>query len=202
MSDESIFRAAAVVAAVALLVAPYRQAISRYVAAATEAAKQHRATIARFAAAALLIAAAWGKVTLPRLPASAPVVINVEEPSVEMQQLVSPIASAISSLPISDRMLWANVWSKAAIVAAGDAVSAEVVFTDTRSLRLFTVLSLDIAWRRIGQHAPGSVPGLRDAVEAAYNTALGLDVLPVDKTVRDRYVEFCKAVAWAGVNKG
>jgi hypothetical protein len=119
-----------------------------------------------------------------------------------MQQLVRPVADAMKSLPMGDRMLWAQTWSKAATVVAGDAVTTEVVFTDTRSLRMFTTLAIEIAWRRIGQHAPGSVAGLREAVEAAYGQAIGVDVVSVTADVRSRYAAFAKAVAWAGVNGG
>ena len=123
-------------------------------------------------------------------------------PSVEMQQLVKPVADAMKSMPAGDRMLWAQTWTKAGVVVAGDAVTTEVVFTDTRSLRAFTALALDIAWRRIGQHAPGSATGLREAVEAAYGQAIGVDVVSVTADVRSRYAAFAKAVAWAGLNGG
>lgn len=202
MNDESVIRLAAVVAAVALLAAPYWERLSGWLSQAAEAAYAERATIGRIAAALLLIAAAWGKLPTPRLPTAPAATVDVETPSVEMQQLVGPVADVLKSLPMSDRMLWAETWNKAALVVAGDAATAETAFTDTRSLRLFTVLAIDIAWRRIGGHQPGSVPGLRDAVEASYNTAVGRDVVPVDKSVRDRYVEFARAIAWAGVNNG
>ncbi len=202
MSDESVIRLAAVVAAVALLAAPYRDRIAGWLSTAAQACYAERATLGRIAAALLLVAAAWGKLPMPRLPAAAAVSVNVETPSVEMQQLVKPVAEALKSLPMGDRMLWAQVWSKAAVVVAGDAVTTEVAFTDTRSLRMFTTLALDIAWRRIGQHQPGEIPGLRDAVEEAYNTATGRDVVPVDAAVRQRYCDFAKAIAWAGMNGG
>jgi hypothetical protein len=202
LSDESVIRLAAVVAAVALLAAPYRDRIAGWLSTAAQACYAERATLGRIAAALLLIAAAWGKVPLPRLPAAPAVSVNVETPSVEMQQLVKPVAEALKSLPMGDRMLWAQVWSKAAVVVAGDAVTTEVAFTDTRSLRMFTTLALDIAWRRIGQHQPGEIPGLRDAVEEAYDTATGRDVVPVDAAVRQRYCDFAKAIAWAGMNGG
>ena len=202
MSDESVIRLAAVVAAVALLAAPYRDRIAGWLSTAAQACYAERATLGRIAAALLLVAAAWGKLPVPRLPAAPAVSVNVETPSVEMQQLVKPVAEALKSVPVGDRMLWAQVWSKAAVVVAGDAVTTEVAFTDTRSLRMFTTLALDIAWRRIGQHQPGEIPGLRDAVEEAYNTATGRDVVPVDAAVRQRYCDFAKAIAWAGMNGG
>jgi hypothetical protein len=100
-------------------------------------------------------------------------------------------------LPAADRALWASLWTRAGVVAAGDAVTAQVAFTDTRGLRDFTALSVDIGWRRIGKHAAGSQESLRAAVEAAYGSALGKDVVPVTSELRGRYVEFANAVAWA-----
>jgi hypothetical protein len=119
-----------------------------------------------------------------------------------MQQLVTPVAEALRSMPAGDRMLWSQTWTKAGVVVAGDAVTTEVAFTDTRSLQAFTRLAVDIAWRRIGGNAPGSNEPLRKAVEAAYKAALGADVVPVTADVRARYVELTKALAWAGVGRG
>ena len=201
MTDE-IIRTAAVVAAVALVAAPYWPHVAKYLAEAAETARRHWPTIGRAVAACLLIAAAWGKIPMPSLPTAPSVTVVVETPTVEMQRLVTPVAEAMRSMPAGDRMLWARTWNKAAIVVAGDAVTTEVVFTDTRSLRGFTVLALDIAWRRIGQHAPGSNEPLRAAVEAAYGQAIGTEVVPVTADLRARYGAFAKAVAWAGVNGG
>lgn len=201
MSYDAAIRTAAVVAAAALLAAPYRDQLAGWLSAAAKAAKARGPVIARVAAACLLLAAGWGKIPLPQLPAAAPAV-TVETPSAEMQTLVQPVADALSGASAVDRALWAEIWSKAATVAAGDAVTTEVVFSDTRSLRAFTALAVDIGWRRIGGHVPGSNESLRRAVEAAYATALGKDVVPVTADVRARYVAFCKAVAWAGVGKG
>ncbi len=202
MSDDSVIRLAAVVAAVALLAAPYRETIAGWLSQAAEACYAERSALSRIAAALLILAAAWGQIPMPRLPAAPAVTVDVETPSVEMQQLVKPVAESLKALPMGDRMLWAQTWNKAATVVAGDAVTTEVVFTDTRSLRLFTTLALDIAWRRIGQHVPGSNEPLRTAVEAAYGQAIGTEVVPVTPDVRSRYAAFAKAVAWAGVNGG
>jgi hypothetical protein len=202
LNDESVIRLAAVVAAVALLAAPYRDAIAGWLSAATEAASKHRSGIARLAAAGLLIAAAWGKIPMPRMPEGAAPSIVVETPSVEMQALVQPVADAMKGMPAGDRLLWAQVWTKSGVVVAGDAHTTEVVFTDTRSLRAFTALALDIAWRRIGQHAAGSNEPLRAAVENAYGQVLGKDVVPVTADMRARYVELAKAIAWAGQKRG
>lgn len=194
--NDNLFRFAAVALAAALLAAPYRQQIQALAYRAMEAVRAKAGLIGRIAAAGLLIAAAWGKVPLPTLPSVAPQV-SVATPSDEMQRLVTPVADALRSLPASDRALWAALWTKAAVVAAGDAVTAQVAFIDTRALRDFTALAVDIGWRRIGKHAPGSQESLRAAVEAAYGSALGKDVVPVTSELRARYVEFANAVAWA-----
>jgi hypothetical protein len=191
-----------VVAAVALLAAPYWQHIAALAAEAVGTATKHRAALGRFAAAGLLIAAAWGKVPLPSLPEGKVPTIVVETPSVEMQAVVAPVAAAMASMPAGDRLLWAQTWTKAGVVVAGDAVTTAVVFSDTRSLQGFTALAMDIAWRRIGQHVPGSNEPLRQAVELAYAQVLGKDVVPVTADMRARYVELAKAIAWAGQNKG
>jgi hypothetical protein len=202
VSHESLVRTAAVVAAAALLAAPYRQQIAGYLAKAAEAAKAHGALAGRIAAAALLIAAAWGKVPMPSLPSTPAVpVITVDAPSSAMRATVQPIADALKAAPLGDRMLWANLWSKAATVVAGDELGTEVVLTDTRALRMFTTLALDIGWRRIGENKPGTYAGLRQAVEKAMGDTLSLDARPIDVETRAKVVELYKAIAWAGTAK-
>lgn len=202
MSHESLVRTAAVVAAAALLAAPYRQQIAGYLAKAAEAAKSNGPALGRIAAAALLIAAAWGKVPMPSLPSTPAVpVITVDAPSPAMRATVQPIADALKAAPLGDRMLWANLWSKAATVVAGDELGTEVVLTDTRALRMFTTLALDIGWRRIGENKPGTYAGLRQAVEKAMGDTLSLDARPIDVETRAKVVELYKAIAWAGTAK-
>lgn len=203
MSHDEIIRTVAVVAAVALLAAPYRQQIAGYVAQATEAAKQHGSTLGRIAAALLIVAAAWGKIPLPSLP-SAPAIpaVTIDTPSSAMQSTVRPIADVLKVAPMGDRMLWANLWSKAATVVAGDELGTEVVITDTRALRMFTTLALDIGWRRIGDHKPGSYAGLRQAVEKAMSDTLGLEARPIDAETRAKVVELYRGIAWAGMAGG
>lgn len=206
VTTDALFRTAAFVAAVALVGAPYwslaAQAGISIARAAYEAAKARKQGLARFAAAGLLVAAGWGKIPLPTFAVPATASLEVETPSDAMQQTVQPIANAIKGMPMGDRVLWAQLWSKAALVAAGDVVSTEVVFTDTKSLRAFTVLALEIGWRRIGGHRPGEREGLREAVEAAFAQVLGTAEVPVSKDLRERYAELCRAIAWAGLNAG
>ena len=117
---------------------------------------------------------------------------------------IADVAKALKQASAVDRALWAEAWEKASKVAAGDATEQEVVFTDTKSLRLFTVICLDIAWHRIGGNEPVKYAGLRDAVEAflADPTVLGKDDVAVTPAIRTAYVNATKAIAYAGINKG
>jgi hypothetical protein len=139
------------------------------------------------------------KLTLPSLPR---VAVTVTEPSPEMKTKVAPVAEALRSASPVDRAIWASVWEKAAIVVAGDAVSPEIAFTDTRSLRQFTVLALDIAWRRLGGNKAGKYTGLREAVESVLGETVGNEVVPVTPDVRRAYSDAARAVAWAGIYGG
>jgi hypothetical protein len=111
---------------------------------------------------------------------------------------VAPVADALASVPADKRQLWAATWAKAAVVVEAEGSTSVAVFTDTPSLRAFTGIALDVAWRRLGNQAPGSVAGLKDAVEAAMRGALGLDSVPVTADTRARYADVAKAIAWAG----
>ena len=137
-----------------------------------------------------------------RVPQAVAPAVSVETPSDEMQAVVADVGAAIRGYSPVDRALWAETWNKAGIVVEGDNASVEVAFTDTRSLRLFTTLTLDIAWRRIGGKVPGRDEKLREAVEAAYVKAMGVATVAVTKETRKQFVEFARAMAWAGVNKG
>lgn len=145
-------------------------------------------------AAVLLCVAAFGPVP----PSVAPPDSAPSQPGDDMRKLVAPVAEALAGAPAGDRMLWAELFSKMATVVAGDAVTTETVFSDSRALRAFTVLSLEIGWRRLGNHAPGYFPALRSAVETALGSAVTMDAAPVDAAMRQKYVDACRAIAWAG----
>lgn len=199
MSSDAVLRTIAVAVAVALVAAPYQRVIVEKLSQAAAAAKAHGAYLARIAAAGLIVAAAWGKVPVPQMPGivNVPAVV-VPEPSPEMQRLVEPVANALAGLPADKRQLWAATWSKAAVVVEAEGTTSVAVFTDTPSLRALTAIALDVAWRRLGNQAPGSVAGLKEAVEAAMRGALGLDAVPVTNEMRGRYAEVANAIAWAG----
>lgn len=199
MSPDAIIRTIAVAAAAALLAAPYWEQIAALGSEAAAAARRHGALLARIAAAGLIVAAAWGQVPLPSLSPVVPAVtIDVPEPSPELRTAVEPVRQALAGLSPADRALWAATWAKAAVVVEAEGTTSVEAFRDTAALRLFTAVALDIAWRRIGKHAPGSVDGLREAVEGAMRSVLGLDAVPVTPQMRGSYASVARAIAWAG----
>lgn len=199
MSQDVVLRTIAVVVAVALVAAPYRGLIVEKLTEAATAASAYGADLARIAAALLIVAALWGKISLPQMPGIVDVpTVVVLEPSAELQRLVAPVAQALARLPADKRQLWAATWSKAAVVVEAEGTTSVPVFTDTPALRLFTTVAIDVAWRRLGDQAPGSVAGLKEAVETAMRSALGLDAVPVTSEMRGRYADVAKAIAWAG----
>lgn len=200
MSGDALLRTVAVAAGVAIALAPLGPQIVRWSKAAIASIQGHAGLVVRLAVAAACIAFGTGLMRLPALPSAAPVSWPaVDTPSDAMKSLVNPVRDVMQAAPMGDRLLWSQLWTKAATVVAGDAVSTEVVFTDSRSLRLFTVIALEIGWRRIGGNEPGKLAGLRDATEAAFAGVLGTDVVPVTKDMRARYVELCRALAWAAL---
>ena len=199
MSQDALLRTIAVVVAVALVAAPYRGLIVERLTQAATAASAYGADLARIAAALLIVAALWGKIPLPQMPGIVDVpTVVVPEPSAELQRLVAPVAQALAGLPADKRQLWAATWSKAAIVVEAEGTTSVPVFTDTPALRLFTTVAIDVAWRRLGDMTPGGVAGLKEAVETAMRSALGLDAVPVTSEMRGRYADVAKAIAWAG----
>jgi hypothetical protein len=200
VSHEALLRAAAVAVAVAILAAPYWRVVVDAVQTAAAAAQANAQTIGRLVAAGLIVAAAWGVVPMPDFTPVVPAVsIDVPEPTADMKANVEPVRKALAGLTPADRALWAATWAKAAVVVEADGTTSVEAFRDTPSLRLFTQVALDIAWRRIGKHQPGSVDGLREAVEQAMRSTLGLDSTPVTGQIRGSYAEVARAIAWAGL---
>jgi hypothetical protein len=199
MTDDLI-RLAAVVAAVALVAGPYVGQAGPWLLEAWKRGKPYAGTAGRAVAACLILWAAWGRLpSLPSLPTPpAPPAVDPTVPPDQTKVIVRSVADALRSLPAADRALWRDAWTKVGIVVAAEATAREPAFRDTRELRAYTGLAIDIAWRRIGGHAAGSQESLRKAVEAAYAAAVGTDDVPATADIRGRYVEFARAMALAG----
>lgn len=152
------------------------------------------------AAVVLGCVAIAGVPTFPTKPE--PVPVSIEPPAPHLQERVKAVAACLANASIVDRMVWAETWTKAGLVVSGDATISPPAFTDTRSLREFQKLAVSIAWRRIAGNAPGKYEGLAEATEQTFATVLGLEVRPVTPEMRREYADLCRALAWAGMNRG
>jgi len=152
----------------------------------------------------LFAAAALGAITIFGVPrfANKAVPIDVVAPDADMLAKTDAVQRVMRAAKAGDRMVWAELWRKAGSVAAGDETATEVIFTDTRALRGYTAIALEIGWRRIGGVEAGRYDGLREAVEKAFAETIGMEIKPVTPEIRARYVSLCKAIAWAGINRG
>jgi hypothetical protein len=202
--SESLVRGVAGLAALVLVCAPAVPVVVAWVRANQERIRKGLSGWPHVALAfALAYVAAFG---VPRLPAvngvpEVPALV-VPTPSPAMQTAVADVHKALAGANPVDRAVWAQLWTKAGVVVAGDATDTEIVFTDTRSLRAYTVLAIRIGWRRLGENAAGKYAGLNEATERAFSGVLGIDVQPVTPELRARYIELCNALAWCGAGRG
>jgi hypothetical protein len=100
-----------------------------------------------------------------------------------------------------DRLLWSEVWTKVGKIVNSES-ETEIVFSDTRSLRQLSVISLGIAWKRLADIKKDKYKGLGEATEKVFVEAIGLDVRPVTPELRKKFVETCTALAWCGAGRG
>jgi hypothetical protein len=126
-------------------------------------------------------------------------------PSAALAAKVRDVAKALAAAPLGDRLVWAEVWSKAGkTIALESPITGEPLFTDAKSLRAFTIAALEIGWHRINGVEPGRYPNLREAVEEFLKdpAVLGRDDVSADAAMRTQYGEACHAIAWAGLGRG
>ena len=127
---------------------------------------------------------------------------TIDTPDDAMQMVTNDVARIMRGASEVDRCLWAQVWAKVAVTASGDSNDVEVIFTDTRALRAFQIIALNIAWKRLAGNQTGKYAGLGEACEKAFNDTIGKDVQPVTPALRAKFVALANALAWCGINKG
>ena len=127
---------------------------------------------------------------------------TIETPDDAMQMVTNDVARIMRGASEVDRCLWAQVWAKVAVTASGDSNDVEVIFTDTRALRAFQIIALNVAWKRLAGNKTGKYAGLGEACEKCFNDTLGKDVQPVTPAIRAKFVALANALAWCGINKG
>ena len=148
-------------------------------------------------AAGLLYFAAHGLPTATLETAT----IELEKPSAEMIKSVADVDRIMRSASHFDRLLWSEVWTKVGKIVNSE-TDTTIVFSDTRSLRQLSVISLGIAWKRLADIKKDKYEGLGEATERVFVEAIGLDIKPVTPELRAKFVETCNALAWCGAGRG
>jgi len=143
----------------------------------------------------------FGGDAAPPQPQPQPAAIVIPEPAKEMKDAVAGIAAIMKDVPMSDRMMWASVWSKAARAVEADSKDTKVVWSTTEKLKQFTETAIRIGWKRLGGNQTGKFEGLSAAVEAAFKTIMTTRAQDVTPELRKKYVDLCYAIAWAGVGR-
>lgn len=127
--------------------------------------------------------------------------IELQKPSAEMLKAVADVDRIMRGASHFDRLLWSEVWTKVGKIVNSE-TDTEIVFSDTRSLRQLSVISLGIAWKRLADIKKDKYEGLGEATERVFVEAIGLDVKPVTQELRKKFVETCTALAWCGAGRG
>ena len=127
--------------------------------------------------------------------------IELQKPSAEMIKAVADVDRIMRGASHFDRLLWSEVWTKVGKIVNSE-TDTEIVFSDTRSLRQLSVISLGIAWKRLADIKKDKYEGLGEATERVFAEAIGLDVRPVTPELRKKFVETCTALAWCGAGRG
>ena len=129
--------------------------------------------------------------------------IELQKPSAEMIKAVADVDRIMRSASHFDRLLWSEVWVKVGKIVNSETESEiELIFSDTRSLRQLSVISLGIAWKRLADIKKDKYEGLGEATERVFVEAIGLDVKPVTPELRKKFVDTCTALAWCGAGRG
>ena len=200
--NDTLLRAVAVLAAAAILAAPYWRQVWDFALVAIKAVSAHQADLGRAALAGCIVAFAWGAIPLPAVNYTVPK-IEVPTPTDAMQRIVAPVGQAMKSATAADKATWAALWVKAAkVVAHNDPADNEAKITNTAALRGVLLIALDVGWRRIGDHRPGEYPGLREAVEGALTKAIGTDQKDMDAQMAATCEDLFSAIGWAGLHGG
>lgn len=127
--------------------------------------------------------------------------IELQKPSAEMLQATAEVDRIMRSASHFDRLLWSEVWTKVGKIVNSE-TDTTIVFSDTRSLRQLSVISLGIAWKRLADIKKDKYEGLGEATERVFVEAIGLDVKTVTPELRKKFVDTCTALAWCGAGRG
>lgn len=155
----------------------------------------------RYVLAAIILVFAWKDARLDlSWPTSSVLRVNSPELSDEAKEWVAPVAVLLPKILPADRIYINHFYDAFASIVESDGFASSPLITDTERLRRFHAGSLQFA---IDKNKVGQYPGLADAIDSVFFSALGAEVRPITSEDRATAIEAANAIAYAmQVNDG
>ena len=116
------------------------------------------------------------------------------KPDAEAAAWVAGVARKAGSMLYTDRIYCSNLYDAMAHVIEQDGKRDKPILADTGKLATFHAGTLDFA---IDAKRVGEYPGLGEAIDAAFERALGLEVKSLDPAARANAEKVCRALSYA-----
>lgn len=148
----------------------------------------------RYIVAAALLFFAWKGATLefPWPPAGAPAIKSPRPDAATMAWAKEAGAKARTMLH-TDRLYLAKLYDAMAFVIRRDGDRSDPIIKSNDEFVSFHAASLRLA---IDKESVGKYPGLGEAIDQAFVSAIGTDSVPLDADTRRKLIDACAALSW------
>ena len=155
----------------------------------------------RFIVSAILLLFAWrGGVLDLKWPTSEKLRVNTPVLSDEAKEWVQPVAALLPKILPADRKYINHFYDAFGSIIESDGQNESPLIYDTERLRRLHAGSLQFA---IEKNKVGKYPGLAEAIDSVFFSALGAEVRPITSEDRATAIEAANAIAYAmQVNDG
>jgi hypothetical protein len=149
---------------------------------------------ARWIVAAVLLVFAWkgSDLTIPWPPAPANDTQS-PKPPVELLVWAEPLRPILPKMLPADRKYLSNFYDAMAFVVLRDGDRTPAIIGSTEQFANFHAGSLRLA---IDKDNVGKYPGLAEAIDQTFLTAIGPEMKSVDAPTRSKLVSACAVLSW------
>lgn len=155
---------------------------------------------ARFAMVAVLLFFSWKGVDLDMSwPPDGSTSIATPKPGSEFLEWASPVRGIAAKMLPADRVYLSNLYDAMAFILLRDFDREKPIIATTDDFVTFHSGSLMLA---IDKASVGKYPGLAEAIDATFMSAIGADQRRIDKDVQKKLISACGSLAWTfGIGK-
>jgi len=149
----------------------------------------------RYIVAVVLLLFAWkGSSIKMDWPPSPRTVVATPKPEKELLVWAEPLRKILPTMVPADRQYLANFYDAMAFVLIRDSKRSDPIIKTTEDFAVFHGGSLQAA---IDKESVGKYPGLAEAIDQAYGTAVGTDdVVVIDADTRTRLTAASGVLSW------